>query len=473
MGGVALHARERVRCAADGADGIDDGADVRVHRALRGGFIVRADRGVDRTMLAERPRDASRLQYRAKLIADGLRLQDGEEHRRRFVPGNFENCPVKLGVELRIREQVARVVTALHFAEDAGEGGFARRIDATRRVACDEPLERGARFENFDGFVRRVRANANAAIGFANDQALLFEQCERAPNDGTIGSEVPSEIEFDETLVGRDFARDDRPPQQVRDFDRRAIGRRSDAEFAEDWRHGCQQNWRQCGSIPLAPENKPRGLRLRTMIYYYGEMATLGVATVYEASGKAGLIDIPLHRLAPRTAVAGPARTVRCGQDDNLMVHAAIERIVPGDVLVLTMPEPSSVALVGDLLLTQMIAAGAAGVLVDAAVRDADELATMAVPVWARFISVRGATKRIVGDLDLPVLCGGTTIAPGDIVVLDGDGACAVARARFEAVLAAARARAALETANRARYTAGERSFDINGFRAIVAAGGA
>jgi len=205
----------------------------------------------------------------------------------------------------------------------------------------------------------------------------------------------------------------------------------------------------------------------------YGELAALGVATVYEASGKAGLIDIPLHRLAPRSAVAGPARTVRCGQDDNLMVHAAIERIVSGDVVVITMPEPRAVALVGDLLLTQMIAAGAAGVLVDAAVRDADDLATMAVPVWAHYVSVRGATKRIVGELDVAVVCGGTTIAPGDIVVLDGDGACAIAHDRFEGVLAAARARAMTETANRARYAAGERSLDINGLRAVVAAGGA
>lgn len=203
------------------------------------------------------------------------------------------------------------------------------------------------------------------------------------------------------------------------------------------------------------------------------ELAALGVASIYEASGKAGLIDLPLHRLIPGSHVAGPARTVRCGQDDNLMVHAAIERIVPGEIMVLTMPEAGSVALVGDLLLTQMIAAGAAGVLVDAAVRDADELAAMAVPVWARYISVRGATKRIVGELDVPVLVGGTIIAPGDIVILDGDGACAIARARVDDVVIAARARVALETKNRARYAGGERSYDINGLRDIVTSGGA
>ena len=205
----------------------------------------------------------------------------------------------------------------------------------------------------------------------------------------------------------------------------------------------------------------------------YDEVATLGVATVYEASGKAGLLDVPWHRLMPFGRVAGPARTIRCGQDDNLMVHAVIERIVPGDILVLTMPEPRSVALVGDLLLTQMRVAGAAGVLVDAAVRDADELAKMGLPVWARWISVRGASKRIVGEIDVPVVVGGSTIAPGDIVVLDGDGACAIARSSLKEVLAAARARAALEETNRARYAGGERSFDINGLRSVVVAGGA
>lgn len=205
----------------------------------------------------------------------------------------------------------------------------------------------------------------------------------------------------------------------------------------------------------------------------YSEIATLGVATIYEASGKEGLIDIPLHQLTPHSRVAGPARTVRCAQDDNLMVHASIERIQRGDIVVLTMTEPGSVALIGDLLVTQMIAAGAAGVLVDAAVRDAEDLAVMPLPVWARWISVRGAAKKTVGELDVPVTVGGATIAPGDVVVLDTDGACVIAQARLDAVLAASRKRAENERVSRERYKNGERSFDINNLRAIVAAGGA
>jgi 4-hydroxy-4-methyl-2-oxoglutarate aldolase len=155
------------------------------------------------------------------------------------------------------------------------------------------------------------------------------------------------------------------------------------------------------------------------------------------------------------------------------MVHAAIERIRPGEIVVLTMSEPRAVALVGDLLATQMIAAGAAGLLVDAAVRDADELATMVLPVWAHWICVRGAAKKIVGALDVPVVVGGTAIAPGDLVVLDADGACAIAQARVPEVIDAARRRFATEAANRERYARGERSFDINGLRGVLTAGGA
>jgi 4-hydroxy-4-methyl-2-oxoglutarate aldolase len=202
----------------------------------------------------------------------------------------------------------------------------------------------------------------------------------------------------------------------------------------------------------------------------YAEVAKLGVATIYEASGKEGLIDLEFHQLIPGSRVAGPARTVRCAQDDNLMVHASIERIQKGEIVVLTMPEPRAVALIGDLLVTQIIQAGAAGVLVDASVRDAEDLATMGLPIWARWIRVRGAAKTAVGELDVPVTVGGATIAPGDTVVLDTDGACVIAQARFDAVLTASRKRSETEATNRVRYQRGERSYDINNLRQVVLA---
>ncbi len=197
-------------------------------------------------------------------------------------------------------------------------------------------------------------------------------------------------------------------------------------------------------------------------------LAELGVATVYEASGRHGLIDIPLIPLIPGRRVAGPALTVLCGQGDNLMVHAAMERVFPGAVLVITMPEPEPVALVGELLAIQAKVRGAAALLVDAAVRDVDELRAMDLPVWTRFIRVRGATKDQVGGIDVPVNVGGARIAPGDIVVLDDDGAVVVARDRAEAVVQAARNRAEREARMRERLLAGELSLDIHGLRTTL-----
>jgi 4-hydroxy-4-methyl-2-oxoglutarate aldolase len=198
------------------------------------------------------------------------------------------------------------------------------------------------------------------------------------------------------------------------------------------------------------------------------ELARLGSATVYEAGGRRGYVDADLHQLIPGSRAAGPARTVRCGQDDNLMVHAVMERVVPGDVLVLTMPSPRPVALVGDLLATQAKVAGAAALLVDASVRDAEELAEMGLPIWARWLRVRGAEKGAPGEIDVPVSVGGATIRPGDIVVLDRDGVAVVEAERVQEVLVASLAREEKERVKRARLAAGERSYDIDGLRAVV-----
>ena len=198
------------------------------------------------------------------------------------------------------------------------------------------------------------------------------------------------------------------------------------------------------------------------------ELARLGSATVYEAAGREGLVDAPLHRVIPGSRAAGPARTVLCGQDDNLMVHAAMSRVEPGDVLVLAMPEPTPVALVGDLLATQAKARGAAAILVDGAVRDVDELAELGLPIWSRFVRIRGSGKDVVGALDEPVTVGGQVIEPGDVVVLDGDGAAVVPHARVDEVLAAALERERREADKRAKLQAGALSYDLDGLREKV-----
>ena len=197
-------------------------------------------------------------------------------------------------------------------------------------------------------------------------------------------------------------------------------------------------------------------------------LSQLGVATVYEASGRDGLIDVPLIQLLPGSRVAGPARTVLCGQDDNLMVHAVIEQIQPGEVLVLTMPEPAPVALIGELLATQVKVRKAAGILVDAAVRDVAELVELGLPIWTRFIRAKGASKSKVGELNVTVSVGGRQISPADIVVLDADGGVCIKRERTKEVLRASDARFEKETRLREKLVAGEISYDLHGLREVV-----
>jgi 4-hydroxy-4-methyl-2-oxoglutarate aldolase len=198
------------------------------------------------------------------------------------------------------------------------------------------------------------------------------------------------------------------------------------------------------------------------------DFARYGVATVHEAIGRQGIIDIPLIQVVPGSRAAGPARTVRCGQNDNLMVHAALSAALPGEILVLTMPEPAPVSLVGELIAIQAAHRQVAGILVDAAVRDFDELVTIALPIWTRWIRASGATKDSVGTINQAVTVGGVRINPGDIVVLDADGAVVVPAGGQEAALKAAAERVAREDEARERYRSGSLTYDLLGLRAKV-----
>ncbi|HTP20953.1 MAG TPA: hypothetical protein VMJ65_15215 [Solirubrobacteraceae bacterium] len=201
-----------------------------------------------------------------------------------------------------------------------------------------------------------------------------------------------------------------------------------------------------------------------------GELAELGSATVYEAGGRRGYVDADLHQVVPGSRVAGPARTVRCGQDDNLMVHAAMAAVQAGEVLVLTMPDPRPVALVGDLLATQAKVQGAAAILVDASVRDVEELVELGLPIWARWVRVRGAAKEVPGVIGEPVVVGGATIRNGDVLVLDADGVAVVESERVDQVLEASRERAEREVVKRAKLKEGALSYDLDGLRGKVEA---
>jgi 4-hydroxy-4-methyl-2-oxoglutarate aldolase len=198
----------------------------------------------------------------------------------------------------------------------------------------------------------------------------------------------------------------------------------------------------------------------------YDELAALGSATVYEAGGRGGYVDADLIQVLPGSRVAGPARTVRCGQDDNLMVHAVMAELQPGEVIVATMPQPRPVALVGELLATQAKAHGAVGMLIDGSVRDIEALAELDLPIWARWVRVKGATKDIPGSIGEPVEVGGAVIRHGDAVVLDADGAAVIEAERVEEVLAASLERERRERVKRAKLAAGELSFELDGLRA-------
>jgi len=197
----------------------------------------------------------------------------------------------------------------------------------------------------------------------------------------------------------------------------------------------------------------------------YAELGELGSATVFEASGRDGLVDLDLHQVIPGSRAAGPARTVRCAQGDILMVHVAMDKLEEGDVLVLTMPSPEPVALLGELLATQAKVKGAAAVLIDAAVRDTEDLRELGLPVWARWIRVQSANRAEAGAIDEPVQMGGAQIESGDAVVLDSDGAVVVTSQRIDDVLDASRERAESEREKRKQFRSGVLSYDLYDLR--------
>ena len=196
------------------------------------------------------------------------------------------------------------------------------------------------------------------------------------------------------------------------------------------------------------------------------ELAEAGVATVYEAYGRRGLIEGPWDVVTPGRGVAGPARTAVCGPGDNRAVHEVMAHVQPGEIVVVTMENPEPVALVGELLATQAIAQGAVGVLVDAAVRDCAQLAGMRLTTLTRWRHVRGATKTERGRVNVDVVVGQTVVRPGDVVVLDDDGATSVRAEDVDNLLDDVRARIEKERGLLARWESGELSYDAYGLRA-------
>ena len=197
-------------------------------------------------------------------------------------------------------------------------------------------------------------------------------------------------------------------------------------------------------------------------------LGAAGVATVHEAQGRSGLLRPYMRPVFPAARVAGSAVTVLCAPGDNLMIHAAIAVVQPGDVLVIATMSESTDGMFGELLAESCIAHGVAGVVIDAGVRDTMEITSLGFPVWSKAVSSQGTSKTNPGSVNVPIVCAGASVAPGDIIIGDADGVVVVARESASAVVAAADQRLAKEERTRARLKAGELGLDIYGLRDVL-----
>jgi 4-hydroxy-4-methyl-2-oxoglutarate aldolase len=202
------------------------------------------------------------------------------------------------------------------------------------------------------------------------------------------------------------------------------------------------------------------------VIQHLGE---LGVATVHEAQGRAGLMKPYMRPIYSTAKVAGPAVTVLSHPGDNLMIHAAVEICQPGDVLVVALVSESTDGMFGELLACSVRAHGVAGVVIDAGVRDVADLTEMKFPVWARAICAHGTVKETAGSVNVDVVCAGAVVHPGDIIIGDLDGIVVVPREQAAEVARLGGERLAKEQRSRERLSSGELGIDIYGLRAKLA----